>query len=91
MAKKKYIDLEEMNIILRIPKEAVGLTLKAQLVGKDGKLMKVVRKLSVTDIHTARTDFLENVPDGDDYDAMFMLTDEGKASLDEIVKGLIAE
>ena len=86
--KKKGIDLDEMNVILRIPKDAVGLTIRAQLIGEDGELMKVERKLSVTDIHTARTDFLDNVELGDDYDARFVITEEGRKYLEKLAAAL---
>lgn len=84
--KKKFVDLEEMNVILRIPKDAVGLTIRVQLIGEDGELKKVERKLSVADIHTARTDFLDNVEFGDDYDAKFELTDEGREYLERLAE-----
>lgn len=89
--KKKYVDLDEMNAILRIPKETVSLTLKVQLIGEDGKLMKVERKLTVSDIHAARSAFLENVPDGDEYDAKYVLTDEGRAYLEQVATGMAGE
>ena len=44
----KVVELEEMNIFLRIPKEAVALEVTASLLNEDGALMKVSTKLSVT-------------------------------------------
>ena len=82
----KTIELEEMNIFLRIPKEAVALEVTASLLDPDGKLMKVKTSLSVSDIRDRRQDFLDNVDLGDDYDAHFVLTEEGKAYLESLEK-----
>ena len=82
----KIVELEEMNIILRIPKEAVALEVTASLLDEDGKIMKASTKLSVSDIRVRRQDFLDNVEDGDDYDARFVLTDEGRAYLEQLKK-----
>ena len=85
--KKKNIELEEMNIFLRIPKEAVALEVTASLQDADGKVMKVGTKLSASDIHDRRRDFLDNVEEGDEYDALYVLTDEGREYLEQIRKG----
>ena len=93
MARKKsiknddetIIELEEMNIFLRIPKEAVALDVTASLLDGNGKVMKVSNRLSVSDIMEKRQDFLDYVEDGDDYDARYVLTDEGR----EYLKGVL--
>ena len=82
----KVIELEEMNIFLRIPKEAVALEVTASLL-MDGKVQKVSTNLSVSDIRDRRQDFLDNVEDGDDYDARYVLTEEGKAYLESLEGG----
>ena len=82
----KVIELEEMNIFLRIPKEAVALEVTASLL-MDGKVQKVKNSLSVSDIQDRRQDFLDNVEDGDDYDARYVLTEEGKAYLESLEGG----
>ena len=86
----KTMELEEMNIILRIPKDAVALEVTASLLAGDGKLMKVSRKLAVSDIRDQRQAFLENVEDGDEYDARYVLTDEGREYLEQLKKSLEA-
>lgn len=92
MAKKgksnKTMEVEEMNIILRIPKDAASLTVTAVLIGKDDKAVKVGRRLSADDIRSARHAFLDNVEDGDDYDARYVLTDEGREYLEELGREL---
>ena len=80
----EVIELEEMNIFLRIPKEAVALEVTASLLSEAGKVQKVSTKLSVSDIRDRRQDFLDNVEDGDDYDARYVLTDEGRAYLESL-------
>ena len=82
------MELEEMNIFLRIPKDAVALEVTASLLTEDGKLMKVSRKLAVSDIRNQRQDFLDNVEDGDDYDARYVLTEEGREYLEQLEKSL---
>ena len=82
--RKKEVELEEMNIFLRIPKDAVALEVTASLLDGDGKLMKASNKLSVSDIGKRRQDFLDNVEFGDDYDARFVLSEKGREYLDEI-------
>ena len=79
----KTIELEDINIILKIPKEAVALEVTASLI-LDGELRKVGHNLSVSDIRDARQAFLDNVEDGDDYDARYVLTEEGMAYLEQL-------
>ena len=46
--------------------------------------MKVTKKLAVSDIHDQRQAFLDNVESGDDYDARYVLTDEGREYLEQL-------
>ena len=89
--KRREIELEQMNVILKIPTDAVSLTITAKMLDEDGKLMSVSRTLAVSDIQGARKDFLDNVEDGDEYDAHYVLTDEGRAYLDALLKQEEAE
>ena len=84
--KKKEIDLDEVNIILRIPENAAEITVSATLLDKKGRPMEVSKKLSIQDIFKARKDFLDNVPDGDDYDTKYVLTDEGRVFLERMME-----
>jgi hypothetical protein len=72
----KEVELQEINIILKIPENAFFLEVKASLMDENGQLMNVMKKLPVQDIFKARQDFLQNVEDGDEYDARYVLTDE---------------
>ena len=87
-AEPKTMELEEMNIFLRIPKDAVALEVTASLLAEDGKVMKVSKKLAVSDIRDQWQAFLDNVEDGDDYDARFVLTEEGRDYLEQLEKNL---
>ena len=77
--KQNEVTLEEMNILLRVPESAVALEVKATILDEDGETVNVSKKLSVKDIFKSRKDFLDNVEDGDDYDALYVLTDKGQA------------
>ena len=81
---KKTVEVEEMNIILRIPKSAASITVTAMIIEDNDETMKVSRRLTTEDIRTARQDFLDNVEDGDDYDARFVITDEGMEYLKQL-------
>ena len=90
MAKKgkssepEIMEVEEMNIILRIPNDAASVTVTAVLIDEKDNTVKVSRRLSAGDIRFARQDFLDNVEDGDDYDARYVLTDEGREYLEQL-------
>lgn len=85
--KETTIELEEMNIFLKIPKEAVALEVTASLLDTNGRVMKVKNSLSVSGIRDRRQDFLDNVVDGDDYDARYVLTEEGRKYLEQLERG----
>ena len=76
---KKPIVLDEMPIILKIPKDSVAIELTSTMLDENGELIRVTRKISVSEIHQYRQDFLDNVELGDEYDAVYTLTDKGRA------------
>ena len=78
--------LERVGLVVVSFGEVLVLRLTGVSVDADGKLMKVQKTLSVQDIFKARQDFLDNVEDGDDYDAKYILTEEGKACLDRLLE-----
>ena len=83
----KTVELEEMNVILRIPKTAASVTITAVIINEDDESVKVSHRLSAEDIRDARQAFLDNVEDGDDYDARFVITEEGMEYLRSLEKG----
>ena len=76
------VQLEDMGVILRIPKEAIRLELTVTLLDEDGALRNVVAEFSASDIREARQAFLDNVEMGDDYDAVWRLTEKGRRELE---------
>ena len=83
---QKIMEVEEINVILRIPRSAASVTINAVLVDEDDNPVKLKHRLSAEDIRAARQAFLDNVEDGDDYDVRYVLTDEGRAYLEELMK-----
>ena len=77
------IELDLMNIITKIPKEAVEVRIDATIY-HDGKLEIVHTGMNMDEIREARQDFLDNVEAGDDYDAIYTLTEEGERYLDSL-------
>ena len=77
------VELEEYNLIIKIPRESIKLEIKAVFLDDNDELATVCKTLKLRDIQEARKDFLENVEDGDDYDARYVLTDEGREWLEE--------
>ena len=80
----KEIELEEMNIIVKVPKDALKVTIKVQVPGYDGEIIKAKKKLLKTDIDAARKDFLDNVEDGDDFNAKYVVTEKGMEYLKQL-------
>ena len=80
----REVELEEMNIIIKVPKDALKVTIKVQVPGFDGEIIKAKKKLTKTDIDAARKDFLDNVEDGDDFNAKFVVTEKGTEYLKQL-------
>lgn len=75
-------DVQEINIIVKIPANAATLELVCQMIDDEGELFKLSKKYTPEDIRAARKDFLDNVEDGDDYDARYVITDSGRELLE---------
>ena len=86
MDTKKEVELREMNIFLKVPESAVALELSAKIIDGNGNLVRVGKSLTVEDLFRARKDFLDNVADGDDYDAKYVLTDTGRECLERLME-----
>lgn len=78
------IQIEDMGVILRIPKEAVRIEMTVLILDEDGNLQEVCAEFSANDIREARQAFLDNVEFGDDYDAIWQLTEKGRRQLAEM-------
>lgn len=86
-ANPNIVELDEMPIIVKIPKDAALVELNITMLDEHGDLMRVQRCLSASEIRECRQDFLDNVEFGDDYDAMYTLTDEGRAYAEKLLRG----
>lgn len=78
--------LDEMNIFVAVPENCIGLELNATILNDKNELEHVSRKLSLNEIILARNDFLTYVAGGDDYNATYVLTDDGKAYVESLRK-----
>ena len=70
--------VETMPIIIRIPVNSAHLEIKAKIMDKDGQTTEGICFFTPNQIAAARRDFLDNVDWGDEYDAVYSLTEEGK-------------
>lgn len=77
------IELDLINIILPIPKQTVSMELTVKIMDGD-KIQTVCKPFTISDIHDMRQNFLDNVEFGDDYDAVYTITEEGKRYLEEL-------
>ena len=80
----KELDCELINIIVKVPKETVTCGFTAKLL-QDGKLVEAHMEMTPEEFRQARQDFLDNVYGGDEYDARYVLTEEGKAYADRLM------
>ena len=84
---EKMIELEQIHIFLQIPKETVRLEVKAQIYDEEKGLINVSQTLSPSRVRELRQAFLDNVDGGDDYDARFVITEEGMGYLAKMKDG----
>lgn len=79
----KIEDMEFHNIIIQIPKNTSELVVIARILDGD-KIVKVQGTCDITALFQARKDFLDNVEDGDDYNGIYRLTDQGYEYAEEL-------
>lgn len=80
------IELEQINIILQIPKNTAKLKVEAVIVDDDNQAHIVTRTLSTQEVFDARKDFTDWV-DEEEYGAVYTLTDLGREYLDSMKNG----
>ena len=80
---KQEIELEQHYIFLCIPEDTVALSIIATLLDENGNPYCVQRKMTASEIFEARKDFLDNVEDGDDYNALWVITEKGREWLEQ--------
>lgn len=70
-----------INVIMKIPRGAVQLKMEVSML-EDGKVKTARTTFDNEAIREMRQAFLDNVEDGDEYDKVYCLTEEGKRYLD---------
>lgn len=83
-AKGTLTELEEMCIILRIPKGTTKLKVTATIQDEKGNEIKAKRVFSIDDILQMRQDFLDNVEFGDGFDEQLFITEDGLEYLESL-------
>lgn len=81
--KREEIELDQINIILPIPKESVSMELTVKIM-HGNTIQAVGKQFTIGDIHDMRQDFLDNVEFGDDYNAEYVITEKGKEYLEAL-------
>lgn len=77
---------ELIHIILPVPKDTVTVSVTAKMI-QNGKLIEAHMDMTPEEFRQARKDFLDEVEDGDDYDKVWTLTEEGLNHLNQIMGG----
>ena len=83
---QQELDTELIHIIVQVPKDTVAVSFDAKLF-QNGQLVTAHMDMSAEEFRWARQDFLDNVDGGDEYDAVYTLTDEGKAYAEKLFGG----
>lgn len=73
-----------INIIVQVPKETVACRFTAKML-MNGKLVEAHMEMTPEEFRQARQDFLDEVEGGDDYDKLYVLTEEGRAYVDRLL------
>ncbi len=81
MNEPEFVEAENINVILKIPKGAMKLRIQALMLDEDDKPYTLEQTLNTAEIFDARKDFLENVECGDEYDTVYTLSDKVKKML----------
>ena len=58
---QKAVELEEMPIILKIPKDTAQLTLTTTILNEDGEVTHITRKLSPSEVYDCYHDYLREL------------------------------
>lgn len=53
----REVELEEMNIVIKVPKDVLKVTIKVQVPGYDGEVVKIKKKLLKTDLNKVRKEY----------------------------------
>ena len=81
---QQELDCELIHIILQVPKDTVSISVCAKLL-QGGKLVEAHLNMTPEEFRQARQDFLDEVDGGDDYDKVWVLTEEGRKHTDKLL------
>ena len=70
-----------MGIIMKIPEKSESIRMEIDFVDASGVKRKCIAQFNKDNIDDMRQDFLDNVELGDDYDAVYTLTNKAKIYL----------
>ena len=70
-----------MHVILEIPDAAYHLDIVAKTIDDEENSQIITTRMGLADIRQARRDFLDNVEAGDEYNAVWEITQKGLESL----------
>jgi len=79
------IELDEMDIMLAVPKDACALEVTVIMMDDNNETYKVSKRISPAELTKAREDFVNYI--GDDYDATYVLSDVGRQWLEAMKNG----
>lgn len=82
---QQELDTELIHIIVQVPKDTVTVSFDAKLL-QNGKLVTAHMDMSAEEFRQARQDFLDNKYGGDDYDAVYALTEEGRKYAEKLME-----
>lgn len=68
---------KEMGILIKIPVNTITMSMTVRFINSDGEVKQQTAEFDHSDIIDFRRDFLDNVEFGDDYDAIYALTEKG--------------
>ena len=80
-----------INIIMKVPQGTSYLSATAKLFDKKGEPVSYVMEMDAEMLAEARQDFLDNVEDGDEYDVRYVISDYGRATLEQAQKSALQE
>lgn len=75
---------ELIHIIVQVPAETVACSFTAKIL-VNGKLQDAHMEMTPEEFRQARKDFLDNVEGGDEYDGLYVLTEEGRKYADKLM------
>lgn len=86
---EEAIKLDEVYIMFPVPENTVSLTIQANIIDDNNEIQRVSKDISPSEYRQARKDFVENI--GDDWNATYVLTEEGRKWLEELRKNKLLE